>query len=211
MQKKNNFKTDQENFWAGSFGNKYIDRNSDSQMIIDNIVFFSKILSKIKPINSVAEFGPNIGLNIMALKTIIPKAKFTGVEINKSAADKLKELKYIKVYNKSLFDFKSDEIFDFCFVKGVLIHQNPKLLNKAYKTLFKYSKKYILIAEYYNPTPVKVEYRGHKQKLFKRDFAGEFIKTFGNKIDLVDYGFAYHLDTFPQGDLTWFLFEKRNI
>lgn len=209
MVKKKEYKTDQENFWAGAFGNKYIDRNSDQQMIINNITLFSKILSKMESVKSVVEFGPNIGLNLIALKTLIPNAEFTGVEINKSAIDKLKKLKYVKVYNQSLFDFKSKKTFDFCLVKGVLIHQNPKLLNKAYEILYKYSKRYFLIAEYYNPSPTEVEYRGHRQKLFKRDFAGEIIKKFGKKIQLIDYSFVYHLDRFPQGDLTWFLFEKR--
>ena len=209
MVKKKEYKTDQENFWAGLFGDEYIDRNYDQQMIINNIAIFSKILSKMEPIESVIEFGPNIGLNLVALKTLVPNAKFTGVEINKSAIDKLKKLKYVKVYNQSLFDFKLKKTFDLCFVKGVLIHQNPKLLDKAYEILYKYSKRYFLIAEYYNPSPVEVEYRGYRQKLFKRDFAGEIIKIFGKKIQLIDYRFVYHLDRFPQGDLTWFLFEKR--
>ena len=55
------------------------------------------------------------------------------------------------------------------------------------------SKKYILISEYYNPTPVQVTYRGHKNRLYKRDFAGDLLKKF-KKIKLVDYGFIYKND-----------------
>ena len=31
----------------------------------------------------------------------------------------------------------------------------------------------VLMAEYYNPVPVSVSYRGNEERLFKRDFAGE--------------------------------------
>ena len=65
------------------------------------------------------------------------------------------------------------------------------------------------IAEYYNPTPVEVKYRGHDGRLFKRDFAGEMLDRFPD-LKLVDYGFNYHRDhNFPQDDGNWFLLEKR--
>ena len=68
-------------------------------------------------------------------------------------------------------------------------------------------KRYIVIVEYYNPSPVDIIYRGHKDKLFKRDFAGELIEEYG--LNLVDYGFFYKRDKLtPQDDLTWFLLEK---
>ena len=64
------------------------------------------------------------------------------------------------------------------------------------------------VAEYYNPSPVELPYRGHEGKLFKRDFAGELMDRHST-LTLVDYGFAYHRDNcFPQDDLTWFLLEK---
>ena len=82
------------------------------------------------------------------------------------------------------------------------------MLHLVYKKLYDSSNKYILIAEYYNPKPVSISYRGHSKKLFKRDFAGEFMDSF-NDIKLVDYGFVYHRDNcFPQDDINWFLFEK---
>ena len=110
----------------------------------------------------------------------------------------------------SIFDYTSKKKYDLSFIKGVLIHINPKMLNKVYDQLYISSKKYILIAEYYNPTPVTISYRGHNDRLFKRDFAGEFLDRFANT-SLVDYGFAYHRDkAFPQDDITWFLIEKNN-
>ena len=89
-----------------------------------------------------------------------------------------------------------------------MIHINPDELNNVYDKLYKTAEKYICIAEYYNPTPVEVNYRGYKNKLFKRDFAGEMLDKYKD-LELVDYGFCYSRDTcFPMDDVTWFLLKK---
>jgi spore coat polysaccharide biosynthesis protein SpsF len=98
--------------------------------------------------------------------------------------------------------------YDFALIKGVLIHINPDYLGKVYDMLYSSTSCYICIAEYYNPKPVEVTYRGHEGKLFKRDFAGEMMDKFPD-LKLLDYGFVYHRDYhFPQDDTTWFLLEK---
>jgi spore coat polysaccharide biosynthesis protein SpsF len=72
------------------------------------------------------------------------------------------------------------------------------------------SSRYILVCEYYNPTPVSIDYRGHSDRLFKRDFAGEILDLYTD-LTLRDYGFVYHRDTnFPLDDITWFLLEKKS-
>lgn len=38
----NSFKTSQEEFWSGEFGNAYIDRNKSDQLLASNIHFFLK-------------------------------------------------------------------------------------------------------------------------------------------------------------------------
>ena len=90
----------------------------------------------------------------------------------------------------------------------MLIHINPDELNNVYDKLVKSCSKYLLVAEYYNPSPVTIPYRGHINRLFKRDFAGEIMDRHpGMKI--IDYGFSYRRDPkFPQDDITWFLMEK---
>jgi spore coat polysaccharide biosynthesis protein SpsF len=93
-------------------------------------------------------------------------------------------------------------------VKTVLIHIEPSRLADAYKVMHAACGRYICVAEYYNPTPMHVPYRGHQNKLFKRDFAGELLDTYPD-LRLVDYGFQYHRDQAPQDDVTWFLLEKR--
>lgn len=201
------FKTEQENFWAGSFGDEYIERNNDQQILAANLNLFSKILSQTKGIKEVIEFGPNIGNNLYAIKLLLPRCVLSGVEINHKAADVL-EAKGVEVYRESILNFKTDRQRDLSLIKGVLIHIDPDELPGVYRTLYNASSRYIVVVEYYNPRPVMIPYRGHDNRLFKRDFAGELLDSYKDLV-LVDYGFAYHRDdNFMQDDLTWFLLEK---
>lgn len=204
------FKTEQENFWAGEFGENYIDRNDNAQLLASNLNLFSQILKNTGNLNTCIEFGANIGLNIKAIKILMPDVFFKAIEINKKASNKLEELiGSNNVENKSILDYNTNEKFDLCLIKGVLIHINPQKLSIVYKKLYESTKKYILICEYYNPTPVMVKYRGYENKLFKRDFAGEMLDLYTD-LELVDYNFIYHRDIkFPQDDATWFLLKKK--
>lgn len=208
------YKTEQEEFWSGNFGDEYIERNVDTKLLSSNLHLFSNILSKTdSEITSVMEFGANIGLNLKAIEQLLPNAELNAIEINKKAAIKLQEsITKCKVYQSSILeaDFLGENEFkyDIAFIKGVLIHINPNELNNVYDKLYKAAKKYICIAEYYNPTPVEVAYRGYEDKLFKRDFAGEILDRYKD-LKLVDYGFCYSRDTcFPMDDVTWFLLKK---
>jgi pseudaminic acid biosynthesis-associated methylase len=205
----NSYKTDQENFWAGEFGNLYIDRNKSDQLMASNLEYFSKSLKAAIGIQSVIEFGANIGMNLKALKLLRPGIAMKGIEINKDAAEVLEEvIGEENVYLESILDFVPPSKSDLVLLKGVLIHINPDALSSLYQTMYDSSNKYILVGEYYNPTPMTINYRGHDDRLFKRDFAGDMLEKF-NDLRLVDYGFAYRNDpTFPQDDITWFLLEK---
>lgn len=208
-----NYETEQESFWAGAFGNDYVKRNEDSKILAAKTTFFAKIISCLpgEAIHSCIEFGSNIGLNLLALRRLIPDMELSAVEINTQAAEQCAKIQGTHVYNTSLFDFTSNENFDLTFVSGVLIHINPDKLTKVYDLLYRHSRKYILISEYYNPVPVEVAYRGFSGKLFKRDFAGEFLDRFLD-VRLLDYGFQYHRDkNFPMDDVNWFLMEKIDL
>jgi pseudaminic acid biosynthesis-associated methylase len=207
-----NYQTEQEKFWAAKeWGDDYIKRNSYDR-VKNNISFFSKILNRTNNIKSVIEFGSNIGLNLIALRQLLPDAEYSAIEINENACKELKKLDFINtIYNQSFFDFHDKGKKDLVFTKVVLIHINPEYLDIVYKKLYDASSKYILIAEYYNPTPVEINYRGHEGKLFKRDFAGEIMDKYPD-LELIDYGFSYHRDNnFHQDDITWFLLEKKKI
>ncbi|MDD5759118.1 MAG: hypothetical protein PHI06_08550 [Desulfobulbaceae bacterium] len=205
----NSYKTEQEQFWAGGFGNDYIDRNSKELCLSGRIALLSQVLACARPIDSAIEFGANIGNNILALKQLIPKATLSAIEINGKAVEILRKIDGLTVYHQSILDFKPDYPRDLAFSTGVLIHIEPSMLPQVYDMLFQSSKRYICLTEYYNPVPVELSYRGYEQKLFKRDFAGEMLDRFP-ELELVNYGFCYHRDNnFPLDDATWFLLEKR--
>lgn len=199
---------EQESFWSGDFGDDYATRNQDLSLLASNFMLFSEIFSSInQEIDSILEIGANIGMNISPMKTLFPNSKISAVEINQTAIQKLKETQVDKIYPGSISDLEIDSKFDLVITKGVLIHINPDNLINVYKKMYALSKKYILVAEYYSPHPVAVEYRNHSNKLFKRDFAGEMLDLF-DELRLVKCGFAYHKSAFPQDDITWFLLEK---
>ncbi|WP_448191929.1 pseudaminic acid biosynthesis-associated methylase [Azospirillum sp. sgz301742] len=203
------FKTEQEGFWAGQFGKDYIGRNRSDQYLISNVAFFANIFRRTHDIGSVIELGANIGMNLRAIQALAPKAEVSGVEINDDAYTELASIKGVTAHKQSILDFASDRTYDFVFTKCVLIHIAPDYLADVYKTMHALSSRYVLMAEYYNPTPVEVTYREHTGKLFKRDFAGEFMERFTD-FELVDYGFVWKRDpNFPQDDVSWFLMRKK--
>lgn len=146
----------------------------------------------------------------MALHILLPEAKLTGIEINQKAATELSQLPYVEAHQSSIYEteFLGEKQYDFIFTKGVLIHQSPDLIFNAYDILYRASRQYIMVCEYYNPTLVEVNYRGNTSVLFKRDFAGALLDRYPD-LELLDYGFAYHRDPhFKADDPTWFLMKK---
>ncbi len=208
MKEKISTQTPQETFWAGEFGDEYINRNNSEQLVESNLDFFKKSLRACEKFKSVLELGCNIGLNLKALSFLMPETRLTGVDVN---------LKAVKIAQSQLAaDINQGTIseplsftnkFDLVFSKTVLIHIHPDHLSEVYKNMFSLSARYILVAEYYSPTPTEVIYRGHSERLFKRDFAGELMTQYPLK--LIDYGFVYRRDPkSPQDDINWFLLEK---
>ena len=204
------YATEQEAFWAGEFGNAYIDRNQGEQIFAGNLALFSQVLGRTHAVGSVLELGANIGVNLQAIHALLPNARLEAVEINAKAVKRLRETPFVSgVYQQSILDYPFEErTYDLVFTKGVLIHLDPSVLPQVYDRMLASSVRYVMVAEYYNPSPMGIGYRGHSNKLFKRDFAGEMLERFPN-LRLVDYGFRYRRDSnWPQDDITWFLMEK---
>lgn len=146
---QNNYFTEQEAFWAGEFGDDYIGRNKGENQVASNIMFFSKILLRIGSIESAIEFVANIGLNLLAMKQLLPSAKFAAIEINDKAARELKHIQGVDVYQDSILNFTPAKKYELVLAKGVLIHIAPDRLIDVYERLYQASSKFILLAEYY--------------------------------------------------------------
>ena len=202
------YQTEQEKFWATGFGNEYPSRNEGEKMISSNLALFSKILKNCPSLDSVAELGCNIGLNLIALHRINRQLKLRGYEINEKAALAAREENIAEIVNTTVVEtLDASQKFNLTFTKGVLIHINPEMLPVVYQNLYDLSNRYIMVCEYYNPAPESIDYRGNKDRLFKRDFAGELMRKYNLK--LIEYGFNYQHDPyFTNDDSTWFLLSK---
>jgi len=195
---------EQEVIWTGPFGNSYNERNMGR--VAANKAMLEPIMRCTQGVMSVLEFGCGTGENLEALRELWPKRSLAGVEINCEAADKAKGVAD-SIYYDSILTFAATEQWDMVLVKGLLIHIAPENLPQAYDAIYQHARHYILIAEYYSPKPVEIEYRGMMGMLWKRDFAGEMLERFSD-LKLLNYGFAYHRDPMPQDDLNWFLLSK---
>lgn len=199
---------EREAFWAGEFGDAYNLRSPGS--IKANYHFFHRALREAilrRGPYSVCELGAGVGNNLRALRDLLPGIGMAAVEINSEAVRRIPA--DVEVSKASILAWKPRRSWDLVFTKGVLIHIAPEDLPIAYDALWHAAGRYILIAEYFNPTPVEVTYRGHAGRLWKRDFASELLERF-EELKVLDYGFTWRRDELaPQDDITWFLFEKR--
>ena len=99
------FKTEQEKFWAGDFGDAYIDRNQGDKLLASNLNMWVNMLKNAKKLDSCIEFGANIGMNLKALKLLHPQQDQFGIEINSDAAIELeKVIPASNVFKSSIFD-----------------------------------------------------------------------------------------------------------
>ena len=126
------FRTAQEDFWVGEFGNEYTERNAREKLLSSNISLFSSILTKTHKVESVIEYGANIGLNLRALIALNKDIKCSALEINNKAAQELRKISNMEVFECSVLDFIPSKKWDFVFTKGVLIHINPNVLPQVY-------------------------------------------------------------------------------
>ena len=203
---KHRVETPQESFWSGAFGAEYTQRNAiDFEL---RVPFFAEILQKTFGVRSICEMGANKGHNLGAIQALSPMYELTGVEINPVAFDLLKAIPRVTAINSAIQDFNPAAQFDLVFTCGVLIHLNPDDLPKVYEKMMSLSSRYILINEYFNPVPVEISYRGHSEKLFKRDFAGELMDQYPNQLRVVATGFLWKRVEPTWDDATWFLLEK---
>lgn len=204
------YMNEQEEFWINSIARDYMLANSSFNVPLA-IEAWHKMLSKIdvSSLNSFLECGCNIGRNLKSLKSLAPNATAAVIEINGEALDiAMKNNVVSEAFHGSIKDADLNHEFNLVFTSGVLIHINPQDLPVTMQKIYDLSDRYILIAEYFNRTPVSIEYRGQSDKLFKRDFGKEFLENFNLK--LLDYGFLWgHIfDEAGFDDITYWLFEK---
>ncbi len=203
----------QEEFWVKDLATSYIDSNPylgmDDAKLAEKA--WIQMLSKIDSANlkSFLECGSNIGRNIKTLNQLLPNASANVIEINPVALNECKLNNRIGLeYLGSIKDAEFPTTFELVFTCGVLIHVNPEELPRTIANMLQLTNRYIIIAEYFNRTPIGIKYRGVDDKLFKRDWGKFVLENF--PLQLIDYGFLWgHLyDRAGFDDITYWVFQK---
>lgn len=205
--------TAQLQFWRGDFGDTYIDRNSAStEHLRARVAMWAQIMNFVTgaPPKSILEVGSNIGNNLRALRTM-SNARMYALEPNAQARDVLLQDKVVEA-DCALDGFAAgipmaDGAVDMSFTSGVLIHIHPDDLLSSCREIHRVSAKYIACIEYFSDKPEMIPYRGHDDRLFKRDFGGFWMDNFSD-LHLLGYGFQWKRVT-GLDNLTWWIFEKR--
>jgi pseudaminic acid biosynthesis-associated methylase len=185
-------KTDQIKVWTSSFGQEYNLRNIYESIDDHNnsyLDFYGKtkddlnkeILSFLPKDLKILEIGSNVGYQLASLQRFGFSNLF-GIEIQRECVDRAKHLwTGIDIIDGSGFDipFKSN-YFDLVFTNNVLIHISPKDIDIVLSEMYRVSSKYIYGFEYFSENYEKVEYRNHKDLLWKTDFENLFLQKFHN-------------------------------
>jgi pseudaminic acid biosynthesis-associated methylase len=201
----------QEKFWQSEYAHEYILRNSKFD-VQGGISAWKIMLSKtnLNGINSILEFGCNIGRNLEVLEQLIPNSKKSIVEISPEAFDIVtNRFDLFEAQNTSILESNLDSNSqNLVFTSGVLIHVEPNDLLKTMAKMFDVSNRYILICEMFSRTPKTVHYRESNDLLFTRDFGRFFLQNFNCRV--VDYGFlwGHYFDDAGFDDANFWLFEK---
>jgi pseudaminic acid biosynthesis-associated methylase len=197
--------TKQLETWQSEFGTAYTDRN-----VVDwkrRLPAFEKMLAGIE-LKRVLEIGCNRGHNLQTLLEVLGDGtEIIGVEPNayalalaRSASNKVSAIPG----NALDIPFK-DGYFDLVFTAGVLIHIPPERLSDAMREIARVTRRYVLAIEYYDEQDTVIEYRGHNDLLWKRDFLKHY-QTNAPGLTLVRSGYWAQEDGFDRSH--WWLMEK---
>ena len=177
----------QSTVWMGDFGRDYTDRTTRGVDEMDamylDITGFTRsemnerFLGDLDRDARILEVGSNIGLQLALLQ----KQGFTnlyGIELQPYAVEKAHTLfPSLNVIQSAATEipFQSGW-FDVVFTAGVLIHIPPTDLPTVIREMARCSKRYVYGYEYHANELQTVNYRGHDELLWKRDFAAAFVQ-----------------------------------
>ena len=129
--------TEQEAFWHGEFGDAYTDRKQGTRLGRPQTSPSSRRSSASRATCvPVLELGSNVGLNLMALRRLLPAAGFPRSRSMKRPRPNWRAaLPEVDLHRSSILEFESRESWDLVFTKGVLIHVNPDKLPIVYELM----------------------------------------------------------------------------
>jgi pseudaminic acid biosynthesis-associated methylase len=169
-----------EQFWAGEFGNDYVDRCRVDWHA--RLPFWESAIHYCMPA-SVLEVGCNAGWNLLAIHEISPSVQLHGIDINSKAVEQARQAGIEAMTMPAIPGCQAHgaESMDLVFTAGVLIHVPPEDLAATMRAIVDASAKYVIAIEYEADEEEEVEYRGHKGKLWKRPF-GKLYEDMGLRL-----------------------------
>lgn len=211
--------TQQEQFWAGDFGQQYTDRNTYDPQAWDD--FYRQTWGHTKiDINAqfigdlprdirILEVGCNTGMQLRGLQSM-GFTNLYGVELQPYAVEKAKQhTTGINIIQGSGFDLPfRDGFFDVVCTNGVLIHIAPDDLPKFMGEMVRCSRQFIWGFEYYADELKAIPYRGHDGFLWKADYGKLFEQLFP-QLRLVKRTLFPYINSGEQGNVdSMYLLEK---
>ena len=174
---------------GGGFGKEYTNRNALSKNDMENLYkeqygytrtemnfeFIGDLDKDVK----ILEVGSNVGNQLLCLQEMGFNNLY-GIELQGYAVELSKSrTKHINIIKGSAFDIPyKDSYFDLVFTSGVLIHISPSDINMVVKETYRCAKEYVWGFEYYADNYTEILYRGHKNLLWKTDFAKLYDEQF---------------------------------
>lgn len=183
--------TTQEQAWQGGFGKDYSERNYLTPVELDALyekrygvgitrtALNSRLLTDVPRNANVLEVGSNLGNQLLMLQQM-GFTNLTGIEIN----GEIVRESQVRLPSATLAEGSALQIpypearFDLVFTSGLLIHIAPEDLTTAMSEIHRCSKTWIWGAEYYAPEMREVPYRGHRNLLWKTDYAKLYLENF---------------------------------
>ncbi|MEW6593796.1 MAG: pseudaminic acid biosynthesis-associated methylase [Thermodesulfobacteriota bacterium] len=182
--------TEQIEVWTGEFGRAYTNRNRFEDDAAFNAFYIKRYgltrdainsdwLGGLAPDAPILEVGANIGNQLRALRRAGFQRLF-GIEIQRYCVEQSKQLNpEVDIIEGSAFDIPfKDGFFNLVYTNNVLIHISPADLPKVMDEMYRVSGRYIWGFEYFAPEPTEINYRGHKNLLWKADYAALFMARF---------------------------------
>lgn len=108
----------------------------------DKKVKIKSILSNLKDVKSIIEFGSGQGELTKLLLEVFPEAKITCVDINRWYLKHLPE--GVELVNKDILEYETKEKYDLVISSHLLLHIEPEYLESVWEKMESLSKKHLI-------------------------------------------------------------------
>lgn len=164
--------------WSSNIGNEYFERNPVThEGVYIRERWLRRVLAHIGiPPKSFLEIGAGQGDNLLALRKILPHAELYATEPNKIARDILAEnLPACTVNGDPVQNISyGPGMFDFVFTNGCLVHVPPNELHLALDEIYRASRRWILLCEYFSAREEHIDWRA--SHIWKCDFGARMLE-----------------------------------